>query len=369
MTGWGCESLSAVKYKRYTMITLEDLHQSDRLILLTACCFIILAGLKMAGGFIGPLLISIFAAIIFSFVSLWFQRKGFSPRISGYLAFLLFTACLLVALRMIILSVTPLITHIPAISKGISDNMGSVQQVFSQFGVSTASILPATQMSGSLSAISPDAVYSVIGQVSTLFIVIFTTLFLLLEATSFSGKVNTVLGAYKQELADKITEFGSIVVEYVIIRTKVNLVTGAGFGIALFILGVEDPLLWAVMMFILNFVPYIGFIIAVIPPAFLALMDISPVSALLVLITASLVNLFSENMLFPELAGRGMDLSPAIVFISMVFWGYFLGGSGVIVAIPLTVLMKMILESYPETRWVALIIGNGNGDPSPVPEE
>jgi len=57
-----------------------------------------------------------------------------------------------------------------------------------------------------------------------------------------------------------------------------------------------------------------------------------------------------------------MDLSPAIVFISMVFWGYFLGGSGVLVAIPLTVLLKMILESYPETRWAAMIIGTGPGD-------
>jgi len=341
------------------MNALSDFPQIDRFLILAACCFIILTGLKMAGGFIGPLLISIFAAIIFSFVSLWFQKKGFSIRTSGYMAFTIFVACLLMVGAVILFSVSPLISHLPKISEGINSNLHTLQGSLSQFGIDLGTILPITQMTGSLSAFSPDAVYSVIGQFSTLFIVLFTTLFLLLEATSFSRKINSILGSYKQELADQIHEFGSVVVDYVIIRTKVNFVTGAGFGIALIILGVQDPLLWGVMMFVLNFVPYIGFLIAVIPPAVLALIDISPLSAALVVIIASLVNLFSENVLFPELAGRGMDLSPAVVFISMIFWGYFLGGSGVIVAIPLTVLLKMVLESYPETQWAAQFIGPG----------
>ena len=95
----------------------------------------------------------------------------------------------------------------------------------------------------------------------------------------------------------------------------------------------------------------------------LALIEINPYAALLVVIVASIVNLFSENVLFPELAGRGMELSPAIVFISMIFWGYFLGGAGVVVAVPLTVLLKMILESYPETRSLAMIIGSVQEEP------
>jgi predicted PurR-regulated permease PerM len=344
------------------MINPDDFPQIDRLILLAACCFIILAGMKVAGGFIGPLLISVFAAIIFSFVSLWFQKKGFSPRVSGYIAFAIFVACLVVVVVMMLLSMSPLISHIPKISEGISSNVNILRQSLSHFGIDLTAIIPVTQMTGSLSAISPETVNSIVGQISTLFIFIFTTLFLLLEATIFSRKINVVLGIHRQELADRINEFGSIVIEYVVIRTKVNFITGAGFGIALFLMGVQDPLLWGILMFILNFVPYVGFIIAVIPPAFLAFIDINPMTALLVIIIASLVNLFSENVLFPELAGRGMDLSPAVVFISMIFWGYFLGGSGVIVAIPLTVLVKMVLESYPETRWAAMFIGTGSAD-------
>lgn len=335
------------------MGSFDQLPQIDRLILLTAGCFIILAGLKMASGFIGPLLLAVFAAIIFSMVSQWLQKRGIKPTFANYLAFFIFVACLIGVVAMVLYSVTPLISHIPKIEESISTNMNSVQSVLSKMGIDLSTIIPASQFSGSLSTVSPEMITSVIGQISALFIVLFTTLFLLLEATIFSHKISSVLGSYKQEIADKIAEFGDIVFEYVIVRTKVNLVTGAGFGIVLFLMGVQDPWLWGFLMFILNFVPYVGFIIAVIPPALLALVEIDPLAAILVVVIASLINLFAENMLFPELAGRSMALSPAIVFISMIFWGYFLGGSGVIVAVPLTVLLKMVLESFPETRGFA----------------
>lgn len=340
------------------MVSLEHLPNADRLLFLTACCFIILAGLKMAGGFIGPFLLSVFAAVIFSVVSLWFQNRGFDPRVSGYLAFIIFLGCLAGVVGMVLLSVTPLLVHIPKIEEGIHSNMGEIDALLSKFGIKFSTLIPVSQMTGSLGVISPEMVTSLIGQMSSLFIVIFTTLFLLLEATVFSQKINAVLGSYQQELASRMAAFGSVVIEYVIIRAKVNFVTGAGFGVALFIIGIQDPWAWGFLMFVLNFVPYVGFIVALIPPAVLALIEINPYAALLVVIIASLVNLFSENVLFPELAGRGMALSPAIVFISMIFWGYFLGGAGVIVAVPLTVLLKMILESYPETRSLAMIIGS-----------
>ena len=240
--------------------------------------------------------------------------------------------------------------------------MNSLQIYLSPLGINLPAIIPASQFSGSLSSFSPEMLTSVLGQVSALFIVLFTTLFLLLEATIFSRKITFLFGSYQQEMADRITEFGSVVLEYVLVRIKVNFVTGAGFGIALLLMGVEDPWLWGILMFLLNFVPYVGFIAAVIPPALLALVEINPLTAVLVVIIASLINLFAENMLFPQLAGRSMELSPAIVFISMIFWGYFLGGAGVIVAIPLTVLLKMVLESFPETRGFAMFFGTGTED-------
>lgn len=343
----------------FLMVSLEQLPQVDRIILLTACCFIILAGLKMFGGFIGPMLMSVFAAIIFSIVSQWLQKKGMKPRVASYLAFFLFVALLIGVSAMVIYSLSPLIGYLPKIEEGIVSNMNTLHISLSKFGIDLSTIIPASQVSGSLSSFSPEMITSVIGQVSALFIVLFTTLFLLLEATIFSNKINSILGSYRQELADRMTEFGSIVIEYVIIRTKVNFVTGAGFALVLVFMGIEDPWLWGILMFVLNFVPYIGFIIAIIPPTLLALVEIDPFAAILVVFLASLVNLLSENIIFPELAGRSMELSPAVVFISMVFWGFLLGASGVLVAVPLTVLFKMILESYPETRDIALFFGIG----------
>lgn len=184
------------------MVSFKEFPQSDRLILLAACCFIILAGIKMAGEFIGPLLMSIFAAIIFSFVSMWFQKRGISPRLASYIAFGVFLACLISVMAMVLLSASPLINYIPKIETGVSSNMDSVEIYFSNLGIDISTIIPATQMSRSLSAISPEMVTSVIVQISTLFIALFTTLFLLLESTIFSKKINSALGSYKQELAE-----------------------------------------------------------------------------------------------------------------------------------------------------------------------
>lgn len=344
------------------MLTPYQIPQVDRFLIIVACCFVILTGLKMAGGFFGPLILSIIAAIIFSYVSLGLQNRGFSPQFSGYLAFGAFVTCLILAGAMIFFAIFPLMSHLPEISEGIESNAVLLEGTLSHMGFDIKTFIPIAQMSGSLASISPDAVQSIISQISALFIFLFTTFFLLLEATMFSRKITVVLGTHKQELADRIQEFGSIVIDYVIIRTKVNLATGTGVGLVLFLCGVPDPLVWGILMFILNFVPYLGFILALIPPVILTLTEIDPVTALLVIILSCMINLFSENILFPQLAGRGLDLSPTIVFISMIFWGYFLGGSGVLVAIPLTVLLKMVLESYPETRWAALIIGSDTDD-------
>jgi predicted PurR-regulated permease PerM len=104
-------------------------------------------------------------------------------------------------------------------------------------------------------------------------------------------------------------------------------------------------------------VPYIGFILALIAPAIIAFVQISPLAALLVVIVACIINLFAENFLFPQFAGRGMNLSPAIIFISILFWGFMFGASGTLIAVPLTVLLKMVLEYFQETRGLASLMG------------
>jgi predicted PurR-regulated permease PerM len=338
------------------MISLTDLPSIERIVLVSAGCVVILAGIKMAAWFIGPLLLSTFIAIIFSVLANWLMKKGFSPGIANMIAFSSFILCMVVFAALVILSLSPLVDQYPEIYKGIEKNVQILQVAANNAGVNSLHFVPSEEPLGGSFDISRLNIPGIFEGVSALLIVIFTTLLLLLEASGFSHKFRRVLLAHPEFLG-KMEIFSEILIEYVVIRTKVNLFTGLTFGGSLLFFGIEGALLWGLILFVLSYVPYIGFILAVVPPVLLAFIQISPETALFIVIVACLINLFAENFLFPQFAGRGMNLSPAVIFISILFWGFMFGASGALIAVPLTVLLKMIIENFPETRWLSMLMG------------
>jgi len=93
----------------------------------------------------------------------------------------------------------------------------------------------------------------------------------------------------------------------------------------------------------------------------LAWFDLGPLAAILVLAGSGVVNLMAEYLMFPHLAARGLALSTAVVFISLIFWGWLLGGFGVLLAVPLTLSVQMICELFDETRWISVLLGPSHG--------
>lgn len=110
------------------------------------------------------------------------------------------------------------------------------------------------------------------------------------------------------------------------LRAIVNLVTAAGISVALFVLGVDFPLLWGVLIFFLSYIPYIGLVLGAAPAVLLALAEFGFGRALMVVAVVIVVNILSENVLSPTLMGRGLDPSPTVVFLSFIFWAWLLGG-------------------------------------------
>lgn len=131
---------------------------------------------------------------------------------------------------------------------------------------------------------------------------------------------------------------------------------GIGTAILLLIGGIDFAILWGILTFLLSYIPYLGFILAALPPMLLGLFKYGPVGALAVLVGISLVNALVENVIFPSLAGKSLKLSPSIVFLSLFYWAYVLGTAGALIAIPLKMVVKIILESFDETRWLAKLM-------------
>ena len=163
---------------------------------------------------------------------------------------------------------------------------------------------------------------------------------------------------------ERLTVFGRNVVRQLGLRAIVNLVTGAGVVVLMFVLGVDFPLMWGILTFFLSFIPWIGLVLAVAPAVVLALAEHGIDRALLVIAGVIVINILAENALSPMLMGRGLSLSPTVLFIGFIFWAWLLGGPGAFLAAPLTIFAVLMLETFPETRWLASLMGVSSPDVS-----
>jgi predicted PurR-regulated permease PerM len=145
-------------------------------------------------------------------------------------------------------------------------------------------------------------------------------------------------------------------VTYFSVRIRVNLITAAGLLVLMLVLGIDDPLLWAVGAFFLSFVPYLGLILAMIPPTILALAESGPLAAAAFVIGGTALNLIAENLLEPTLTGRALSLSTWLVFIMFFFWVWLLGPVGALLSMPITVLIVLVLQHNERTQWVAALL-------------
>jgi predicted PurR-regulated permease PerM len=208
---------------------------------------------------------------------------------------------------------------------------------------------------GSLLTLAGSALRSLGSVLSNGFLIILTVIFILAEATSFYPKLRAVLTHPERDLA----HFGRVtgtMNRYIAIKTSVSLFTGVMVTAFLWALDVDFPVLWGLVALLLNFIPTIGSIIAGIPPVLLALVQLGPTEAGLVVLGFFLVNTIVGNILEPRYMGKGLGLSALVVFVSLIFWGWLLGPVGMLLSVPLTMSAKIALEANPNTAWIARLL-------------
>ena len=179
--------------------------------------------------------------------------------------------------------------------------------------------------------------------------------FFLLEAPRFQKLLNTVLT--DRPALSQMPTLMKTAVAYFGIRTRLNLLTGLSFAVWLFILGVDYAALWGVLTFVLSYIPYIGLLVAMIPPTILALAEFGLTRGILVVVGAVSLNLIVENVLEPSYTGKKLRLSPSVVFVSFFVWGWLLGPVGALLSMPITVMLMLILNQHESTQWLSRIIG------------
>jgi len=327
-------------------------------LLILASFIIVVAGMKAASSILVPFFLAVFIAVICTPPMFWLQRKGV-PKVLALV--LILVAILVVGLllgALIVPSLNDFLSSLPDYQERLSAHIAALISWLREKGIN----IPQKEVPG---AFHPGWVMSLAGGIfsalssvlTNAFLILLTVVFILLEAADFPKKLRLVLKNPERSLST-IEKFSQSAKRYLVIKTLISAAVGLLIWLWLFILGVDYPVLWGTLSFLLNYVPNIGSIIAALPVALLALVQLGVGSALLTVLGFVVVHIVVGNIIEPKLTGKGLSLSTLVVFLSMVFWGWVLGPIGMILSVPMTILVKIALESYEETRGLAIMLGS-----------
>lgn len=297
-------------------------------------------------------------ALLASPLQNWLRHK----RLPAMLAFLITVIAVIVVAAGLIgfmtLAFAQLIQALPRYYSRMGNLWEPVQPILTMMGVSEIDLATMSRIvqPGPFVAPLTKVASGIIGSISDIVVMIMAVGFLLLEALYLPAKLERLAQLDRARWA-RFSRFGNDIKRYVYIMALIGGVTGALDLILFLVIGVDFALLWALLAFLLSFIPILGFWLALAPPLVLALFESGPLPALIVLIGYILVNSFAESIVKPKAMGDGLNLSPAVVFLSLVFWTIVLGPAGMILAVPFTMVVKqLILEADERNRWLAELL-------------
>ena len=328
-----------------------------RVLMIAAAFVIIIAGINQAQSALASFLVAFFLAVIGTPPVLWLERKRIPSVVAVLLVVAGMIAILLIVGGLVGTSLSKYSDSLPSYQQRIQDEVLTLDALLVKKGIrGTNKML--------LEYINPGAVMNLTAKLLTglgsalknIVLILLTVAFILLEASSFPVKLRAVLGD-PQQVFPQFTRFVSDIERYVVIKTLISLATGILIGIWLSILGVEYPIIWGFLAFLLNYEPNVGSTIAAIPAVLLALIHLGIGSAVLATAGYMAVNFILDNVIETRLMGRKLGLSTLVVFLSLIFWGSLLGPVGMVLCIPLTMTLKFACENNKDTQWIAVLLG------------
>lgn len=323
---------------------------------------IVVAGLQAAAGLLIPVVVGVLLALVFARPAQWLHARGMPKWLAGVIVVLVAGTAWVAFSVGLGTSIAAFTAELPR----YEERLAQVQkQAFAAFG------LDASDRVELYRALDPKAVMQlvvrtagdVMNVLSSLVIILLVAVFLLLEWDGLSAKLRVAMGGGRVDL-QPFEEATARIFNYLFLKAVVSALTGAlvtGLCVAT---SLDFPILWGLLAFLFNFIPNIGSVIASVPAVLLAVVQGGWSMAALVAVGYTLINLGIGNVLEPSLMGRRLGLSALVVFLSLLFWSWLWGPIGMLLSVPLTMVVKIVLEQTREYRAVAVLLG-----PAPSPEK
>ena len=326
-------------------------------LLVMAAVVIILAGIKLSAVIVVPFLLSLFLAIVLSPLFLWLKKLGWG-NIFPLIIIVLLLVLIITSMAILVgNSVQDFTQNVPMYEIKLKSDLSEVLETISSWGIHIPKedILNLFQTESIMRYIA-STLKSFGSLITNSLMIIITIIFMLLEISQFAFKLNqTNSNSLKQ-----FTEISDNIKHYILLKALTSAATGIIITIILKMTGIHYAILWGLLAFILNFIPNIGSIIAAVPAVLMGIIQYDFTTATMLVIAYLVVNILIGSILEPRILGKGLGLSTLIVFLSLIFWGWLLGPIGMILSVPLTIMIKIALDTKEDTKWIATLLGSVN---------
>lgn len=332
-----------------------------------AAFFVAVAGMRNMSGLIGDTFLALVFVIAVHPLRGWIERKGLPGWLGGVLGIVLIYVTLMLFTVALVVAVARFASLVPEYRPQIQSGATRLTNWLSTRG------LGQKQIESIINSLDPSKVVSVaagfinrlVSLLSNLFFVVILVLFMVVDAAHIAQKLVN-FPSERQRLAVALESFAVATRWYLVVSTVFGLICAVLDVGALLLIGVPAALLWGLLAFVTNYVPNIGFIIGIVPPAFIALLQGGLKTMIAVVIAYVVINFVIQTLIQPKVVGDSVGLSPTTTMISLVLWAYVLGPVGALMAVPLTLLMKALLvDSDERSAWVSpLLTGTAHDKPS-----
>ena len=336
-------------------------------ILVVAGLIVIGAGLRSASNIVGPVFLVITLVITVAPLRGFLVRRKWPSWLASVASLLVIYALLAMILGSVVFAVVRLVDKLPDYASAFQKIFDYLVGVASRlgFGQDQLERLASSVQLSSLAGPAQALVSGISGGLSLILLIVTLVIFLAFDASSMPERL-AVIRETQPHIADGLNNFAGRVRKYWIVTTLFGLIVAVLDVIALVIIGVPLYITWGVLAFVTNYIPNIGFILGLIPPALIALLDGGIGSAIAVVAVYTAINVIVQTIIQPRFTGDAVGISATVAFASLIFWAYLLGPLGALLAIPATLFLKsVLLDNSVPASWVNALVSSSPGKERP----
>ncbi len=327
-------------------------------VLIVAGVIVICAGLQSAASIVAPIFLVITLVITVAPLRALLVQRRWPSWLASAVTLLAIYLLITLILGSVVFAVVRLVETLPRYATAFTEILNSLLAITERLGFGQQQIerLVSSVQPSTLAGPAQSLLSGVSGGLSLLVLIVTIVIFLAFEAGSMAERL-AVIRETRPHIADGMVNFGQRVRKYWIVTTVFGFIVAVLDVIGLMIIGVPLYLTWGVLAFVTNYIPNIGFILGVIPPALIALLEGGVGSAIAVVAVYTALNIVVQTIIQPRFTGDAVGISAAVAFASLIFWAYVRGTLGALLAIPATLFVKsLLLDNSVPASWVNALV-------------